>query len=398
MTATTTGAAPARRAPAKPPPWRDVRVLRVVAQIVILAAVFGLLYWLYNNLVTNLRSTGLTTGYGFLDQPYGSDIPGCGVCARRSVRYALQFGYINTLRIAAVGVVLATILGIILGVARLSTNFFVRRFAALYVETVRNIPVFVIIFLFFFGIIQTALPPITEAVEIFGLTVFSNRGLYIPWLDTNAGWGFFLVVLGIGIAAAVAVALWRTRVNDKTGKPHHRVLWFVAVLLAFFAIGYVALSSPFDINVPVREGRLVEGGINVNTSFAGLLLALVIYTASHIAEIVRGSIQAVPKGQSEAARAIALTEFQRMRYIVLPQAFRIMVPPLANQFLNLTKNSSLAVAIGFYEITRVTQTAANNAAPAPQAYSILMLLYLSFSLTFSLIANFINRRLRLDTR
>ena len=387
-----------RPALAKPPPWRDVRVLRVVAQVVVVAAVAGLLYYLYSNLVTNLRSTGLTTGYRFLDQPFGADIPGCAACARRSVRSALVFGYINTVRVTAVGVVLATLLGIVIGVGRLSPNLFVRKASALYVDTIRNIPVFLIIFLLFFAVITTGLPPITEAIEWLGLVVFSNRGLHIPWFETTANVGGFLAALGVGLAFAVALGVYRTRRFDRTGQPHHRVLWAVATVVAVAAIGWFLLGGPVTFELPVRDGRRVEGGIEANTSFAGLLVALVLYTASHIAEIVRGSIQAVPKGQSEAATALGLSNFQRLRYVVLPQAFRIMVPPLANQFLNLTKNSSLAVAIGFYEITRVTQTAANNAAPAPQAYSILMLLYLSFSLSFSLVANIVNRRLRLETR
>lgn len=383
---------------AKPPPWRDVRVLRVVAQVAVVAAVAGLLYYLYSNLVTNLRSTGLTTGYRFLDQPFGADIPGCANCARLSVRSALVFGYVNTLRIAAVGVVLATLLGIAIGVGRLSPNLFVRKASAIYVDTIRNIPVFLIIFLFFFAVIQTALPPITRALEIFGVTVFSNRGLYIPWFDTTVNLGGFLGALGVGLAFAVAVGVWRTRRFDRTGQPHHRILWAIAIFAGVATIAWFLLGGPVTFDVPVREGRRVDGGINVNTSFAGLLVALVLYTASHVAEIVRGSIQAVEKGQSEAATALGLSNFQRLRFVVLPQAFRIMVPPLANQFLNLTKNSSLAVAIGYYEITRVTQTAANNAAPAPQAYSILMLLYLTFSLSFSIVANVINRRLRLESR
>ncbi|MEO7397112.1 MAG: ABC transporter permease subunit [Ilumatobacteraceae bacterium] len=372
--------------------------MRIVVQLALLAAVVGVLSYLSSNLQTNLKNTGLPTGYGFLDQPYGSDIPFSSFRPTQSVWDALKVGYGNTLRVASVGILVSLVLGVIIGVARLSTNFLVRSAATVYVETVRNIPVYLLVFASFFVVIQQSLPPITEAIEWFGATVFSNRGVHVPWLDGNANSGTFMIVFGLAIIVGIGVAVWRSRRFDATGQPHHRVLWSAGVIVVLVVIGYIALSAPVSVTTPERTGRIVVGGIAVNPSYAALLIALSLYTASHIAEIVRGGIQAVHHGQTEAAYALNLTGFQRVRLIVLPQAFRIMIPPLANQFLNLTKNSSLAVAIGYYEITRVTQTAANNAAPAPQAYSVLMALYLTFSLGISLVANIINRRLRLESR
>ncbi len=380
------------------PLWRDVRVTRIVAQAVLLVVVVGVLRYLLSNLRTNLADTGLSTNYNFLDQRYGSDIPSSSFRPTQSVWEALKVGYGNTLRVASVGILIALVLGVIIGVARLSTNFLVRGAATLYVETIRNIPVYLLVFASFFVVIQQSLPAITESIEWFGATVFSNRGIYVPWFDSYANSGTFLIVLGLGLVVGIGVAAWRTRRFDATGQPHHRFVWGLATLVVIAAIGYVALSAPVGVTTPERTGRVVVGGIAVNPSYAALLIALSLYTASHIAEIVRGGIQAVHHGQTEAAMALNLSAFQRIRLVVLPQAFRIMIPPLANQFLNLTKNSSLAVAIGYYEITRVTQTAANNAAPAPQAYSVLMALYLTFSLGISLIANLVNRRLRLETR
>jgi general L-amino acid transport system permease protein len=176
------------------------------------------------------------------------------------------------------------------------------------------------------------------------------------------------------------------------------VLWGAVLLVIVAAAGYAVLGDPITVTVPTRDGRVVEGGISLGPEYAALLIALVLYTASHIAEIVRGSILAVPIGQTEAAQAIALTGFQRMRYVILPQAMRIMVPPLANQYLNLTKNSSLAVAIGYFDLTRITGQIIANGNPAPQMISILMACYLALSLFISLIANIVNRSLRLDTR
>jgi general L-amino acid transport system permease protein len=311
---------------------------------------------------------------------------------------ALKVGYGNTLRIASVGILFSLIIGIIVGVARLSRNALVRGAATLYVETLRNIPPYLLVFTSFFVVVQQSLPPIQDAIDILGTTVFSNRGLYVPWYEEHANAGAFLVLLGVAVVIAIGVAWWRTNTFNRTGQPHHRAFWAIGALFLVASFAWVLLGGPVSVDLPEREGRLVVGGIEVHPSYAALLIALTLYTASHIAEIVRGAIQAVPRGQSEAADAIGLSHAQRIRLVVLPQAFRIMVPPLANQFLNLTKNSSLAVAIGYYEITRVTQTAANNAAPAPQAYSVLMALYLSMSLTISIVANIVNRHLRRGER
>jgi general L-amino acid transport system permease protein len=197
---------------------------------------------------------------------------------------------------------------------------------------------------------------------------------------------------------SILIAFWRTRRYNQTGEPHHRFLWGFGVFVAITVIGYFALQAPVALSLPERDGRRITGGIRLAPEYSALLIALAIYTASHIAEIVRGSIQAVPKGQTEAAYAIALSNFQRLRYVVLPQAFRIAVPPLANQFLNLTKNSSLATAIGYFELTRLTQQAIANGSPAVPAYLILMASYLSLSLAISIVANIINRSLQLERR
>ncbi|MBW3620855.1 MAG: ABC transporter permease subunit [Actinobacteria bacterium] len=382
----------------RPPLWRDAKVLRWVGQVVVLALVLALLYWIYGNVQANLRITRLPRGFGFLDQPYGSDIRGNPFRPSQSVWDAFKVGYFNTLRVIAVGIPACTIIGIFIGIARLSENALVRAFGTVYVETFRNIPVLVWIFLAYFVVLSGNLPQINDALEPFGIAVFSNRGIYLPWYETGPNITPFLITAGLGLLVAVLVAAWRTRVNERTGQPHRRVLWGLFTLLVVAGVGFVVFDSPLSGTVPAREGRLVEGGITVDIAYAGLTVALVLYTASHVAEIVRGAIQAVPKGQSEAANALALTNFQRYRFVVLPQAFRIMIPPLASQYLNITKNSSLAVAVGYYEITRVYSTVANNAAPPVQAVVILMGLYLTFSLGISLVANVINRRLQLESR
>jgi general L-amino acid transport system permease protein len=282
-------------------------------------------------------------------------------------------------------------------VARLSTNWLVRRAAAAYVEAFRNVPVLIIIIFFWLGIFLR-LPPIREAVEFLDLVVVSNRGMVVPWFDkVGAGAPFGLVALG-GFLLAAALWIWRTRRFDRTGQPHRRLLWAGGVLLAVLAVGFFATGRPWVLETPERGALATAGGFRLSPEYAALLLALTMYTASHIAEIVRGSILAVPRGQSEAANAVGLSGFQRLRHVVLPQAFRISIPPVANQYLNLVKNSSLGVAVSYYEVTKITQVSISQAAPAVQAILLLMAVYLFFSLSIALVTNVINRRLTLKGR
>ena len=390
-------AAPSYRDQTRPPPWRDVRVLRVLLQIVFVALVIAFVWYLYSNLVSNSRRVGLSLNFNFLDQPARVDIADTDFNPGQPVKDAILVGFFNTIRVSSVGIALALLLGVLIGVARLSTNWLVRKMAAVYVETLRNIPVLLWI-LFLYLAVVLKLPRITDAVEAFGTIVLSNRGLWVPWGQGRGSITAFLLVLLTGLIVAFVVGFIRTQRFNATGRPHHRFLYGLLTFLGIAAIGYLALGAPVTLTVPSREGNQVEGGIKLGAEFSALLIALVIYTASHIAEIVRGSIQAVPKGQTEAANAIALSGFQRLRYVVLPQAFRIAVPPLANQFLNLTKNSSLATAIGFFELTRLTQQSIANGSPAPPAYLVLMAAYLSLSLTISIIANIVNRGLSLERR
>lgn len=382
---------PARR---RPPPWRDVRVHRIVLQVVFLALVAGALIYLYGNLVANMRRQNIRGGIDFLGQSAGFAIAGSEFDSSDTVLAAILVGVGNTLSIAVAGIVLATLVGIVVGVARLSTNWIVRRMAAAYVETFRNVPVLVIIIFLYLGV-MIRLPPIDRAVEWGGVLVLSNRGLVIPWFEIVGGVALFLILVAVGLGIAAAVAVWRTRRFDRTGRPHHRVAWAGTTLVVAVVLAFVLSGQPLALSLPERGDLGTTNGFRLTPEYGALLLGLVIYTASHIAEIVRGSILAVPKGQSEAANALALSGFQRMRYVVLPQAFRIMVPPLANQYLNLTKNSSLAVAIAFPDVTRIIGIAISQRAPAPQAIVVLMLIYLCFSLATSLVTNLVNWRLSL---
>jgi len=398
VTATSTSAAPSRQRRRRPPPWRDVRILRVAAQVAFLIALAALVAWLYDNLVSNMEKLGIDRSFDYLDQPAGFQIRASPFRASQTVRDAIGVGVRNTAILAAAGIVVTTVLGVIVGVARLSSNWLVAKAAAFYVETLRNIPPLLVIF-FVNTAVVLELPPIGDATTVPGdLLVLSNRQLAMASPRAGDGAPLYLGLLALALVAAVVVGVWRTRVNERTGEPHHRVAWGAALVAAVAGVGYVALAGPIELSRPRAEGFNVRGGIAMVGPFATLLVALVIYTASHVAEIVRGSIQAVPRGQVEAASALALTEFQRLRFVVMPQAFRIAIPPTINQYLNLTKNTSLGIAIGYAELMAITQIVIGNGNPAPQSFGVAMAIYLAFSLTISAVVNVLNRRLRLVER
>lgn len=376
------------------PLWRNVRVLQWVFQVVVVAVVVALLLWLYGNYRDNSSRQNIPVNFNFLDNPAQFEITGNTMSQSAPVSTALYQGFLNTLRIAVAGIIAATILGTIVGIARLSKNWLVRQLALVYVEAVRNIPLLLFLFMGQLAIVLGVFPEIGAAWKPLGIGVISNRGINSPWF---LGSGVGLLVLGvIGLVGAWAVARWRRAVSDRTGALPRSGLWGIGVLALVLVVGWFAFG--YSWTLPDVDGRRVLGGKRVDPSFFALFFALVIYTASHIAEIVRGSIQAVPRGQAEAGDALALSGFQRMWYVVLPQAFRIGLPPIGNQYLNLIKNSSLGAAIGYYDLTLVTQTTVGNGSPAVPAFALTMAIYIVISLVTSLLVNVANRRLALVER
>ena len=376
------------------PLWRDVRVLKWVLQLVVVGLVVALIIWLYGNYIDNTAEQNIPTDFGFLDNPANFQITGNELGANQPVRDALYQGVLNTLRISVAGIVAATILGTLVGIARLSSNWIVSKLATVYVEAVRNIPLALFVIAGLLVVVLGVFPTIQEAWNLAGLAIISNRGVAVPWF-VGAGFG----LLAIGAVAAVAAwlaARWRSSVSDRSGVLPRSGLWASGAFLVVFVIGWVAFG--YEWTLPELDGRQTVGGIRIDPSFFALFFALVIYTASHIAEIVRGSIQAVPRGQGEAADAVALSGFQRMWYVILPQAFRIGIPPIGNQYLNLIKNSSLGAAIGYYDLTLVAQTTVGNGSPAVPVFALTMVLYICISLVTSLIVNYANRRSALVER
>ena len=385
MTATASG---------RPPIWRDVRVLAWAFQIVVLGAVVAVVWFLYRTYLENAEAQNLQTGFDYLDQPAGFPIPSSDFRQSQPVGDALIEGLKNTLRLSLTGIVLATVLGTLIGIARLSPNFILRSAAKAYVEIVRNVPLLALVTLAFVAIVLNAFPPPNESWRLGPVAVLNVRGSSVFWYEGD-NWKFAVVVVLV-LLTLWAVSRWRRAVADRTGRPARSGLWAIPAAILVLMVAWVALG--LGASAPDLDGRRVTGGITMTPAYFAALLALVVYTASHIAEIVRGSIQAVPRGQGEAADALALSGFQRMWYVVLPQAMRIGVPPTGNQYLNLTKNSSLAAVISFPELTKVTQLAVASRSPAVPSYTLLLLIYLAISLLLSLVVNIVNRRMAIVER
>ena len=358
------------------------------------AVVVAVVWYLVGNYTRNAEARSLTTGFGFLDQPAGFPIPSSSFRQTQSVQDALVEGLLNTLRLSITGIVLATVFGTLIGIGRLSQNFVIRTATRAYVEIIRNVPLLALVVLAFIAIVQNAFPPPNESWELGPIAVLNVRGSSIFWFE-GSNWKA-VVVIALALIVMWLVARWRRSVADRSGRPARTALWAIPIGLAVAVLAWIVLG--LGATAPELDGRRVTGGITMTPSYFAALIALVAYTSSHIAEIVRASIQAVPRGQGEAADALALSGFQRLWYVVLPQAMRIGVPPTGNQYLNLTKNSSLAAVISFAELTKVTQLAVATRAPAVPSYFLLLLIYLVISLIISLIVNLFNRHLAIVER
>jgi general L-amino acid transport system permease protein len=384
-----------RRAAARRPPlWRDVRVLTWAFQLAIFAVVVAVVAWLFDNVQVNSDRQNIPTSFDYLDQPASFPIAGSDFRQSQPVSDALVEGLLNTLRMAVTGIVLATVLGILIGIARLSKNFLVRKAAQGYVEVIRNVPLFGLIVLLYTAVVLNAFPPPNESWEFGSIAVLNVRGSSVFWFD--GGNTKFVIILLAAVFTFAVVARWRRSVSDHTGKPALSVLYGLGAAAVVVVLLWILLG--LGGSAPELDGRRVTGGITMTPPYFAALVALVAYTSSHIAEIVRGSIQAVPRGQGEAADALALSGFQRMWNVVLPQAMRIGLPPIGNQYLNLTKNTSLAAAIAFPELTQITRLSIANRSPAVPSYVLLLLIYLGLSLLISAVVNLANRRLAIVER
>ena len=393
-----TAASTAARAQRGVPPWRNVRVLRVVAQVAVVLGVALLIGYLGNNLATAMSERGLTISFGFLDRRAGFEIGESPVPYSASDTYGQAFlvGLLNTLFVSFVGIILATVLGIIIGVARLSRNWLVSRVAAGYVEVIRNTPLLLQLFVIYF-VVLLQLPAVRDTIDLFGAFFLNQRGLFVPGPQPGPGLGAWLAAVALGLLALFGGRLAARRLHER-GRRGYRLGRIGLLTFVVLVVGGWMLLAPMSFEIPERGRFNFTGGLALSTAFTALLVGLVVYTAGFIAEVVRGGIQSVRRGQVEAARALGLSEGDTLRLVVFPQALRVIVPPLTSQYLNLTKNSSLAIAVGYPDLFKIGETMANQTGQPVAVIALVMVTCLAISLITSVLMNVYNRTVQVQER
>jgi general L-amino acid transport system permease protein len=383
----------------KVPFWLDPKKRAIIYQIGTLCMVGLLAYYLVSNTLANLERQSVATGFGFLNKESSFEIGESLIpySAASSYGRALIVGALNTLLVSFIGIILTVILGTFIGIARLSTNWLVSKMASIYIEVLQDIPILLQLF-FWYALFYEILPGPRQALNPFAGVFLCNRGLVfaIPeFKATHAYMGFAFLA---GCIVIYFLRRWAGQRQAKTGLifPVFRVS--VGILLLFPFITWLVGGAPTAMSVPELKGFNFQGGLNVSPEFAALLLGLVLYTAAFVAEAVRAGIQAVSKGQREAAMSIGLKSGQVLQLVILPQALRVIIPPLTSQMLSLTKNSSLAVAIGYPDFVSVANTTMNQTGQSLEGVALIMAVYLIFSLSTSAFMNWYNKKVKLVER
>lgn len=378
--------------------WHDPFIRSLVYQVLIVGLVGMGVWYLVSNTLHNLAVRNISTGFGFWSREAGFAIGESSIPYSPQDTYgrAIVVGLVNTLKVSVIGIVAATLLGTVLGVARLSKNWLINRLASVYVEVMRNVPLLIQLF-FWYALITESMPGPRQAWNPISGVFLSNRGLKTPAL---VGEGLDWIVAGLGIAILIIVLLahWARKRQERSGQifPLLRTAGLLLVLCPL-ASWWLA-GAPLEVEIPELKGFNFVNGLSFSPELAALLAGLITYTSAFIAEVVRAGIQAVNKGQWEAAEALGLSRARMMRLVILPQALRVIIPPMTSQFLNLTKNSSLAVAIGYPDIVSVVNTTLNQTGQAIEGILIIMAAYLSVSLSISLFMNWYNKRIALVER
>ena len=375
-------------------------VRQAIYQVITVVALVVLFYILITNTAANLKRQNIASGFDFVDRTAGFDISQSLIAFDNSMTYGRAFlvGLLNTLLVAGLCIVFATILGFVIGIARLSSNWLVARLATVYVEVIRNLPLLLQLFFWYFAVLKS-LPTPRQSHALPGGGFLNVRGLYLPAPVPQPGFDAVVLAIVIGVAVSLAIRFFAHRRQMLTGQ-RFPVLWTALALVVLMPLGvFLFLGQPLSFDYPELKGFNFEGGMVLQPEFIALLLGLSIYTASFIAEIVRAGIQGVSKGQKEAALAIGLSKGQSLRLVVIPQAMRIIIPPLTSQFLNLTKNSSLGVAVGYPDLVSVwSGTVLNQTGQAVEVILVTMGVYLTISLITSAFMNWFNRRMALVER
>ncbi|SFC52036.1 general L-amino acid transport system permease protein [Alkalibacterium subtropicum] len=381
------------------PLWRNRKVVPVIFQILFVIIMGTLIWILVHNTIIGLNRMGIRFGFDFLNLRAGFNINESLIEYSTSDPYirALIVGLLSTLRVSVFGIILATVLGVLVGIAKMSDNWLLSKVASVYIEIFRNTPLLLQIFIFNFAVFLS-LPTIQEALS-FGPFYLSNRGAVIPWYTTHATtWLWMILVVAYAIFSFI-VFKWLMNIAVTEGKQMHPFLssagaFILLNLATFFIVG----QGPVQLVTPETTGTAITGGLLLSTPFLSILLALTIFTSTYIAEIVRGGIQAVPNGQTEATQALGFKPSTAMRLVIFPQAVRIIIPPMTSQYLNLIKNSSLAMAVGFQEIVGVGNTVMNQSGRTLEVIIVIIGVYLFFNLTLSLFMNLFNKKFQLIER
>ena len=378
--------------------WTDERVRGVIFQLLLVLGLALLVAFFVSNTISNLQRAGLASGYGFLTDTASFDIN------QRLVEYAststygraIVVGGLNTILVAAMGIFAATVIGFVAGVLRLSNNFLISGLVTVYVEFTRNVPV--LLQIIFWWVILLVLPKVRDSLSLGDAVFLNNRGVRMPSPVFEDGSAIVFVALLVGLVATFAVSHWAKKRQDATGQTFPIGWTGLGLIVGLPLVVYFILGQPVEFDAPVRGRFNLKGGLNVTPELVALWLALSTYTGAFISEIVRAGIQSVSKGQHEAAGALGLRPGVTIRKIVLPQALRVIIPPLTSQYLNLTKNSSLAVAIGYQDIVSIGDTVLNQSGQALEVISIFMGFYLTLSLLTSAFMNWYNKRIALVER
>lgn len=377
----------------------DPFVRSIFFQIVTIIIFVAVVWFIANNVATNLARSNTASGYGFLNSRAGFDIGDTLIAYSSDSTYgrALVVGFLNTLVVAITGIITATIIGFIVGVGRLSNNWLIAKICTVYVEVFRNIPPLLVIFFWYTGVLRL-LPNVRDSYDLpFGIFL-NNRGLSIPKPVWGEGSLIFAISIPVAIIAVVVLSKWATKRQMKTGQTFPIFRAGLGILIGLPLLAFLVAGAPLTFDVPVAGGFNIRGGSTVLPEFFALYLALSFYTAAFIAETIRSGIRGVPKGQTEASTALGMKSSKTTRLIVVPQAMRIIIPPLTSQYLNLTKNSSLGVAIGYPDLVSTGGTTLNQTGQAVEVVSIWMIVYLSISIITSLFMNWFNAKMALVER
>jgi general L-amino acid transport system permease protein len=386
--------------PSRPPPWNDPVVRSIFFQVVAVALLVWFFWTIFDNTLTNMEKRGIKTGFDFLDDTAGFGILMSLIPYNESDTYGRTFvvGLLNTLLVSGIGIFFATILGFIVGIARLSNNWLIARIATVYVEVLRNIPLLLQIF-FWYALILLSFPAVRESWNIGNAVYIGNGGIMIPSPVYGDGFNIVVIAFFVAVAACWFVKRWARQRFEATGQPFPVFWTSVGLIVGLPLIAFLFMGMPLTLDYPELGRFRFTGGTQIIPELVALAVALSMYTASFIAEIVRAGIVSVSHGQTEAARALGLRSGPTLRLIIIPQAMRVIIPPLTSQYLNLTKNSSLATAIGYPDLVNVfAGTTLNQTGQAVEIIAMTMAVYLTISLSISFVMNVYNRRMALVER